>query len=268
MKILINYIFGCGHRCYSADFLIKYGLRKFSGPFDYMFIDFETSFKVMHNNFNDFLNDIVLFNKQNNITRLLNSKNTNSIDSKIVNLMKEDMIGYMRYNYKNKNLLINQNYLRETQLCGNLYHWEKICIFNHHDLEDTDVYSKIKTRCEQFKYITNTFTLTTALFYITKVVNTTNMVEYINRILVLKKTYNINNYIIMIICSDNIDETHCFINNCLFIIKKVEPYLAQHHKYEYDNDLNDINYDNEINIIRNYFDFDIKEKNEIYRSTL
>jgi len=34
-----------------------------SSPFDYLFIDFETSLKIINNNFDDYLNDIILFNK-------------------------------------------------------------------------------------------------------------------------------------------------------------------------------------------------------------
>lgn len=63
MKNIINFIFSIGYRCDSVDFLKKFNLRKFSSPFDFLFIDFETSLKIINNNFDDFLHDIILFNK-------------------------------------------------------------------------------------------------------------------------------------------------------------------------------------------------------------
>jgi hypothetical protein len=259
MKITINYVFAGGHRCYSTDFLIKYNLRKCSGPFDYLFIDFESSLNIINNHFDDFLCDIVLFNKNSNTILLLHQKNTNEVDKKIINLMKEKLIGYMRYNYNPVDLFINQNYLRNTVLCGNLYHWDKICIFNHHNLNDNAIYSKIKMRCERFINSIENYAMSTILFYITRVTTIENIYDYMNRIISLKEQYNIQTYIIMIICSDNMSDAHLFTNNCLFIIKKVESFLDQYEKYEYDNDLHDINYDNEINIIREYFDFQLAE---------
>jgi hypothetical protein len=260
MKINTNYIFALGSRCYSTDFLIKYNLRRFSGPFDYLFIDFETSLTIINNNFGDFLTDIVLFNKNENKTSLFYANNTNKVENKLEELLKENLIGYMRFNYNPKTLFINQNYLREEKLCGNLYHWDKICIFKHHDVTDPSIYSKLKERCERFKNIINNHSSKTILFYITKIKTIKNITSYLNWILSLKEKYNIHSYIVIIICSDNMEDGHYFIYNCLFIVKKVEPYLDQFEKYEYDSDLKDINYDNEINIIREYFDFDLTEK--------
>ena len=60
MKPIINFIFSIGYRCYSTDLLETYKLRKMSSPFDYLFINFETSLKIINNNFEDFLYDIIL----------------------------------------------------------------------------------------------------------------------------------------------------------------------------------------------------------------
>ena len=46
MKPIINFIFSIGYRCYSPEFLNNFKLRKMSSPFDYLFIDFETSLKT------------------------------------------------------------------------------------------------------------------------------------------------------------------------------------------------------------------------------
>ena len=63
VMIEINFIFSIGFRCYSPDFLYKYKLRKISGPFDYLFIDIETVFDNINNDFDKFLSDIVFINK-------------------------------------------------------------------------------------------------------------------------------------------------------------------------------------------------------------
>ena len=49
MKPIINFIFSIGYRCYSPDFLNTFNLIKMSSPFDYLFIDFETSLKIINN---------------------------------------------------------------------------------------------------------------------------------------------------------------------------------------------------------------------------
>ena len=81
MKPIINFIFSIGYRCYSPDFLNNFNLRKMSGPFDYLFIDFETSLKIINNNFDDYLYDIILFNKDYQQIELFNKKNTFEINN-------------------------------------------------------------------------------------------------------------------------------------------------------------------------------------------
>ena len=110
MKPIINFIFSIGYRCYSPDFLNKFKLRKMSSPFDYLFIDFETSLKIINNNFDDYLYDIILFNKNNKHIELFYKKNTTEINNKYNELL-ENNIGYMAHNYNGSNLLFNQNYL-------------------------------------------------------------------------------------------------------------------------------------------------------------
>ena len=68
----------------NLDFLNNYKLRKMSSPFDYLFIDFETSLKIIHNNFDDYLHDIILFNKNTRHIELFYKKNTNEINKKIL----------------------------------------------------------------------------------------------------------------------------------------------------------------------------------------
>ena len=48
---IINFIFSIGYRCYSVDFLNFFKLRKMASPFDYLYIDLESSLKIINNNF-------------------------------------------------------------------------------------------------------------------------------------------------------------------------------------------------------------------------
>ena len=51
------------------------------------------------------------------------------------------------------------------------------------------------------------------LFYITKIVETENIEQYQKIIYDMKKKYNINFYIIIIICSDKLDDYYIFEND-------------------------------------------------------
>ena len=108
MKPIINFIFSIGFRCYSTEFLNDFQLRKMSSPFDYVFIDFETSLKIINNNFDNYLYDIELFYK----------KNTTEINNKCYELLLENNIGYMAHNYSV--ITFNQNYLDDNKLNDNL----------------------------------------------------------------------------------------------------------------------------------------------------
>lgn len=81
----------------------------------------------------------------------------------------------------------------------------------------------------------------------------------------MKKKNNINCYIIIIICSDKLDDYYIFENDILFIIKKVNDY-QYHNDHGSDNNLT---YDKEYNIIKNIFNLELMtyEQNEQIMST-
>ena len=261
MKSIINFIFSIGYRCYSSEFLTHFKLRKMSGPFDFIFIDIESALNIINNNFDNYLFDIISFNKNTRNVELFYKKNTNEINNKYYELL-ENNIGYMAHDYSGINLILNQNYIDNCKLSNNLYNWDKICCFLHQDILDNYIYNLIKKRCERFNLIYNKYNNTTVLLYITQIVNSNNIEDYMNLIIELKKKNNINCFIIMIINSDNLEETHYFneIERCLFIIKKVENYDIQYLKYQTDNNLN---YEKELNIILKYFEFNLFEKENI-----
>ena len=258
---IINFIFSIGYRCYSVDFLNFFKLRKMSSPFDYLYIDLESSLKIINNNFDDYLCDIILFNKNQQKVELFYKKNTNEINNNFYKLL-ENNIGYMAHNYNYVNLLFNQNYLDIFNLNQNLYFWNKICSFHHHNILDNNIYNSIKKRCERFNNILDNYNETTALFYITKIVNCINIVDYMNKIIELKQKYSINCFIIIIINCDNIEDNHYYneADKCLFIIKKVENYENQLSKNKLDNHLD---YKKEYDIILKYFTLNLIEKSNI-----
>lgn len=261
MKIELNYIFSIGYRCYSIDFLNTHNLRKFSGPFDYLYIDFETALKIINNRFENFLSDIVLLNKNKQDSKLLYKKNTSEINNNLYNLLINNIV-YINQNYNNNNLLINQNYIDINILSNNLYHWNSICIFLHHDLLNENIYTSLVNRCNRFINIINSYSENTALIYITKIVNCNNIIDYINKIIEVKNIYKINTFIIIIVNCDQIENSRYFYEKekCLFVIRNVESYEEQESKYGIDNSSD---YINEFKIISEYFNFNIIEKNNI-----
>ncbi len=265
MKPTIQFIFGLGYRCYSVDFLNLYKLRKMSSPFDYLYIDLETAFKVIHNRFDDYLHDIVLFNRSTTNIGLYYNKNTTLINKNFYELLEKD-IGYMGHNYNENYLLFNQNYLNDEKFDNNLYNWKNIFCFLHHNILDINIYNTLNKRCERFNKVIDNYNETTALFYITKIIHCENIVDYMNGIVELKKKYGINCFLILIIHCDNVeDNTHYNEEDkCLFIIKKGDDYETQNSKYKIDNDMpNNDYYKKEFDIISNYFTFDPIEKNDV-----
>ena len=56
-----------------------------------------------------------------------------------------------RHDYNNTNLIINQNYIDKTH--SNIYEWNRICIFHHHDIRGKITYDTIQKRVNRFKDI-------------------------------------------------------------------------------------------------------------------
>lgn len=266
VKPLINVVFSIGFRCYSVDFLNHFKLRKFSSPFDHMIIDFETSLKIINNKFDNYLNDVVLFNRNARHVQLCNGKNTTEIDNKFHKLL-EKPIGYMAHDFGDVNLCFNQNYLDDChgELNNNLYHWNRICLFRHYNVSEAGSCQTIQRRCDRFNSVVNEYNETIALFYITKIVNCENIVEYMNNIVQLKKQNDIKFFIIMIINCDNLEDNEYYdeANKCLFITKKVENYETQYAKYETENDVKHLNYEKEFSVISKYFTLNLIEMDDV-----
>ena len=260
----LNCMFSIGRRCVSTDFMKQFNLRKFSSPFDWVIIDFETSLKTINTKFESYLCDIIIFNKDQRKIELLYKKNTTEINNKFYELLEHN-IGYMAINKNNHNEIFNQNFLDDYKLNENIYNWNTICNFHHHNLSDNDTYNMVKNRVDRFNNVLQKYNETTSLFFITKIVSHANIMDYINEMIDLKKKYDITCFLIVIITCDNRDDTHFYyeLDKCLFIVKKVQNYDDQYYNYLTENNTYYYDYTNEYNTILKYFKLNLIEKNDL-----
>lgn len=258
--IEINYFYNIGYRCTTPRFMEKYGYRKISGPFDYLCIDIETAFENINSKFEKYLSDIVFISKVNRKIKLFHS--TQSIADSVNKFYSNNKIKYMKKNYNKANIFINQNFIKNTPY--NLYEWERICMFLHHDLSNNDIVKTIRGRSNIFKNIYEKHFDRLCLLYITKIIEVDNLEDYKQFIFNLKDRYDIKCYIIIIVCSDRLNETSEFKNNVLFIVKRVDDLETQSNdKLGTENNIIDDNYEKENNTIRKYFSFNLKKYDEI-----
>jgi hypothetical protein len=233
-------------------------MSKFSGPFDWMYIDLETSLLNITNRFESYLNDIVILNKDEN--KLINIKNKNFqlIKTDILELYDFD-ISYMNENYLKTTLPINQNFT--TINSNDLYEWNRICVFLHHDLILESEVNKIKIRIDRFNEVMDKDKDKIMLFYISKIIESKTIDQEIDEICSLVKKYDIQSTLVSILCTPNYDDGVKVIDNCFFIIKNVPNYKTQFENYKTDNNfewleygMNGINFEKEYDKIKNNFD--------------
>jgi hypothetical protein len=264
----INYVFSVGYRCNSVQFLRRFEVSKFSGPFDWMYIDLETSLMNIHNRFEFYLNDIVILNKNEN--KLINIKNKNfeSINSDILKLYDSN-ISYMNEDYFKTTLPINQNFTIVNS--SNLYEWNRICVFLHNNLMSDDEVNKLKIRIDRLNEVMDKDKSKVMLFHISKIIESKTIDEEINEIYSLVKKYNIESNLVSILCTPNYNDDVKVIDNCFFIIKNVPDYTSQFENNKTDNNFEwleygmyGINFEKEYEIIKNNFDLSkILTKEEI-----
>ena len=249
-KHTINCIFSVGADSNSGNFLTTFNLRKLKSPLDFIYVDFETAMRLISEQFENYLSDIVLFNKNAKRVELFYVKGTNKINDKFYSLLKNDNIHHMKTNHNKNNLLFNQNYLDGSN-DENFANWESMCIFYNNDILNETIYNSMKGTIKTFNTTFHKYNETTCLFFITKLIN--NYHNYIDKLIHIKKKYNIHCFMIIIINCDNINDHYIYDeeNKSLFIIKKIE---TKWHT---------INYTNEYNIILKYFNFSLIEKDKI-----
>ena len=267
MKPVIKYVFAVGHRCYASDAIHRNMLRKFSSPFDFMIMDYSSAFEAINDKLVKFTKDIIICNKGIKRADIMQKQYTTDVSPKFAKLINNSNdLCYMRHNYNNRKISINQNYLPD-ELDPNMYNWKKCCIFLHHDLEDKFIVDTLNNRCNRFNYVIGTYTDDILLFYISQIVSKDKVKEHIDDILNKKKQNNIRSYLAIIICSNDI-EKETFVNNkeekALIFLRKVSDYNTQYQNNSVDNDANVYNYyTKEINIIKEHFIFNLIDKTTI-----
>ena len=225
----INYVFPFGERCNSAHFLNKYKLRKIAYPLDWNRIDFDSCCYNISNNFNDFLNDIVVFKNKN--IKLYYPKNYTNIKPEIINFFNNDKFGWNNKDYNNITFRINQNFL-PTYTYNNIYKWDKLCFLWNYDITDLNIYNKIQQRIYRFNNIDKSNKL--LFLHISKTVDILNKNKEISFYKKIINKYKLKHFFCIVICCGNIEKSfYENIDNILFIFLKVLSNDKQKEKNNY-----------------------------------
>ena len=239
--IPINYIFSIGYRCNSVQFLRKYEMSKFSGPFDWMYIDLDTSLINISDRFSNYLTDI--------------------------DIQKDPSLTYMSQNYSETVLPINTRFTERNS--DDIYDWERICVFLHHDLNKQEEIEKINARIDRFNELMDSSPEKIMLVYISKILNSPE--REMESIIEKVEEYGIKSYAVFVLCSPETEEYNKMIGNCLFIFKKVPNYSEQYEQGRAENEfewtewgMQGINFDKEYEVVKSYFDMNnLISKDEI-----
>jgi hypothetical protein len=114
----INNVFTIGYRCNADELLEALNIRKYSSPFSFMVIDVKTALKFISTNFENYTNPE--FIEPGN--------NTNLIYNRI-----------WWFTNKHKCSVITDDYANITDM-------ETVCIWNHHNVTDPIIASKLNRR--------------------------------------------------------------------------------------------------------------------------
>lgn len=261
----MKYLFYVGFRCNGVNALKNHGLRNCSGPFDYMYIDLESCFHFISKNFHDFLDPehIILINKKKSQIMY----NT-SVDENIISFIKQPLITYMAHDYSGINIIMNTSVLSSEghALKSNLYDWDRICIFHHHDIRESVVRDKISKRCKILNQIYTHHADELCMFHVTKIID--NFGAYKKQIIDLIQKYNIECSLIIIVClSMPFEHKTIQIGKVLFILKEVPSYDIQSSNVQYTSEQsnydigtdNNFNFEQEINIMKSLYEIDLHD---------
>ena len=139
----INYTFSIGSNCDSTFFIRHHKLSKFSGPMDWVYVDFESALKNIDDSFKDYTNDLFYYHKDNNYSllsseefdlHLHNKKNYSNIDEKLREISYNDFELHPNKPFV-KDFYINQNFLPH-EIDNSLVKWTHSCWFPHHDFKN------------------------------------------------------------------------------------------------------------------------------------
>ena len=170
MSISIVNCFSIGYRCNTDDFMKDLNIRKNSSPFSYMVCDLETSIQFILNNFQDFLN----------------------VTSKPIHNFKWNDKKWCHHLFFNNSFIPNKDNVEINKI-------KRICVWNHHDINNTIIIDSIKRRCN---YLLNADKLSNVLYiYIDNIQNydTDNWENYFPKESVLNFISNNHNRHILLL---------------------------------------------------------------------
>jgi hypothetical protein len=138
----INNIFTIGYRCTSDEFLDKYlNIRKYSSPFSYMVIDIKTALNFIENKFKNYIN--------------------------------KDFIEPGKNTYKFNKIMWSCTHIHKCSIITgddvDILDMDKVCIWNHHDLNNKKTIESINRRSLHLLDCLNKNSDTLLLFYIEKI---------------------------------------------------------------------------------------------------
>ena len=141
----INYTFSIGSNCDSTFFIRHYNLSKFSGPFDWVYVDFNSALKNIEQKFERYNKDLFYYNPDTDYSEmgveelklhLINKEYHNQVDYRLENISDIEFELHPNKNYV-KDFYINQHYLPD-EITPNLVQWNRSCWFPHHDFKDNE----------------------------------------------------------------------------------------------------------------------------------
>jgi hypothetical protein len=232
-----------------------------------MYIDIGSAVENIANYFKVYLSDIAVIKKDENIVELINPEKYDSVRDDIRMFLDDNPV-YMKQGYSGQLLPINQNYTNPKS--NDIYGWDRVCVFLHHDFRKEDEIEKIRIRISRFNEATAKSPEDALLLYVSKILDDTTVTAEIDRLSGLYGELDKRLNIVSVLCFPHEEESHIMINNMLFIIKKVPGYQEQYETYETDNNfewlewgMQGLNFDKEFEIIEKYYQFNLTYKEEI-----
>lgn len=181
-KIKINYVLTIGRRCNSTDYLRLNNLTKFSSPFDWLIVDFDSALELISKEFSDFTQDILIY--KHSKPAVMHKINDAERANKHLSILRSypNIIHFNR-NFNKKTMRYNLNYVGD-KIDSNLYSKGRSCNFMHHDVTQPDIQLKLKKRTIRMNELMKNKKSETLLFYLSIIVD-----DYVYTVEHVKNTY-------------------------------------------------------------------------------
>ena len=156
----INYTFSIGSNCDSTFFMRYHKLSKFSGPMDWVYVDFDSALKNIEECFDRYTSDLFYYHPSyayhemgdNQLrTHLINKKQYKQVDSRLKDISKNEFQLHPNKTYP-KDFYINQNFLPD-EVTNNLVKWNHSCWFPHHNFNNIAQNHILQNKISAFNHV-------------------------------------------------------------------------------------------------------------------